>query len=429
MAAIALATGVWAQIRSILHWIQGFIVSTRWVDYTTAATITSYLQLNGNRRSVREPAYTMNWRFVRPLKKDAYVVFEQMVSSGGVMWKGWRPLRLTKQKDAKGDDDENCKFTFDFVRGTLDWEKFLIEVALWKGSAEHVEYKEVRFKVTYHHGKTLGGEIARERSEKSRSPKTYNQGFDKTKGARLLGWKPEEIGGLAVSSSYASLALSEELLDVVDEIKMWRKSKKWYASRQIAWRHGYLLTGEPGTGKTTFVRATAEELDLPVHIFDLATMSNEDLRDAWTEMAADAPCIALIEDVDSIFHGRVNVATIGGMMSSGGLTFDALLNCIDGVERHDGVLLTVTTNHPEYVDPALANRSGRIDRIVEFKPLDLSARLKVAKTILDDDTEATRMAHSVGDVPASRFVEMCCKIALEKLYANRPKMTSVGPYR
>lgn len=37
----------------------------------------------------------------------------------------------------------------------------------------------------------------------------------------------------------------------------------------------------------------------------------------------------------------------------------------------NGVILIVSTNHPELVDDALANRPGRIDRIVTFCALDL----------------------------------------------------------
>ena len=129
----------------------------------------------------------------------------------------------------------------------------------------------------------------------------------------------------------------------------------------------------------------------------------------------------VLEDIDGVFRGRENIAKTGGMMSSGGLTYDALLNCIDGVERADGVLLVVTTNHPDTVDPAMM-RAGRVDRVVTFESLDLPRRIQLARRILGDGEDAERIAIEAGEVPAARFVEMCCRIALEKVFDG-------GPYR
>lgn len=130
----------------------------------------------------------------------------------------------------------------------------------------------------------------------------------------------------------------------------------------------------------------------------------------------------MLEDIDGVFQGRKNTAKSGGMMSSGGLTFDALLNCIDGVERADGVLLIVTTNHPDTVDPALM-RAGRVDRVVTFGALDYARRVELARRILGAGEAADRIAIESGDVPAARFVEMCCRVALERVFEGG------GPYR
>ncbi len=420
-AAIALVAGLWAQVKTIFHWLRGFVVATRWVDQTAASSVISYLASLGPRTS-REPAYSMAKHHVRPLGRSHWIVYEAMLASGGLIWRKWKPLWIEKQKDGK-DDDDTIKYTFSFLRGTIDWEDLLLESAAWRSRmGDENQYKEKRYRVNYHHGKTLGGEIARDRNEKSIENKSYTFYWAEGTGQRLLKWKPEDIGGGGVGASFEALALTPELLKLVEEIKFWQQSEKWYKSRGIAWKRGFLFFGSPGTGKTSLTRAAAEELDLPVHIFDLATMSNEDLRDAWMKMSKDTPCIALIEDVDGVFHGRTNIAPQGGMMSSGGLTFNELLNTVDGIERTDGILLVVTTNHKEHVDPAL-NRPGRIDREVEFGPLNYVSRLKVARAILADGLEAEKMATDSPDVAAAVFVEACCRKALSELYEGG------SPYR
>ena len=75
-----------------------------------------------------------------------------------------------------------------------------------------------------------------------------------------------------------------------------------------------MLYGPPGTGKTALARAFAEDLNMPIYVFNLAEMSNHELMRVWSEMQVNVPCIALIEDIDNVFNGRENVARKHGMM-------------------------------------------------------------------------------------------------------------------
>jgi hypothetical protein len=417
LGVLALMTGVWAQVKEVLHYLIGFVVVTRKINYMTANALVAYVAAHGT-RSTREPAYcTQDW-YIRPLGRQGRIAFECMVDSGGICWLGKKPIWVTKI--AKVSKDEDIKYTVSFIRGTFDFEALLITALDWRNDLINQTGPEhgfmSRFAVHYHHGK--------ERAEK------YVEKFhDLISDRRLLKWKAEEVGGRDSATSFEYLALTPDLQNHVEELKRWRKSESWYKSRGIVWRRGYLYEGVPGTGKTSLVRAAGEELDMPVHMFDLASMSNEDLRDGWKRMSKDAPCIALIEDVDAVFQGRQNVAKLGGMMSSGGLTFDALLNCIDGVERHEGVLLIVTTNHPDALDPALT-RGGRLDRTVTFGPLGFEERAKVALAILGPGDDTVRLMERFGDVPAAVFVEACTRVAMERFYEeDRDRGPGEGPFR
>ena len=92
--------------------------------------------------------------------------------------------------------------------------------------------------------------------------------------------------------------------------------------------------------------------------------------------------MALIEDVDAVFDGRKTIV--------GHLTFDCLLNCLDGVERSDGLLTFVTSNDPAKLDAALGGpagksaRPGRIDEIVRLGPMSEAGRRHVADRVLRD---------------------------------------------
>ena len=52
---------------------------------------------------------------------------------------------------------------------------------------------------------------------------------------------------------------------------------------------------------------------MPIYVYNLAEMGNHELIKAWTEMQINVPCIALIEDIDNVFHGRENVVRRPGM--------------------------------------------------------------------------------------------------------------------
>ena len=88
------------------------------------------------------------------------------------------------------------------------------------------------------------------------------------------------------------------------EVELWRR-----ASSGIRQRHpGNAAGSSPaaGTGKTALARL-AEDLNMPIYVFNLAEVSDFDLL-RWVEMRVNVPCIALIEDIDSVFHSRENIA-------------------------------------------------------------------------------------------------------------------------
>lgn len=249
---------------------------------------------------------------------------------------------------------------------------------------------------------------------------------------------------------------------------MWRKLRDWYTERDIPWKRGWVLYGPPGTGKSAITRAIAEDLDMPLFVYSLGQMLNEDLEQSWAEMQAHVPCIALFEDFDNVFHGRENVygkpklsdliaATAsannsagnananGGSGNNGGqstvlntgrLSFDCLLNCLDGVEKSNGIFTVITTNHIDKLDPAMgrprrrddgtvefiSTRPGRIDKAIELGYMDDADKLKLARRIFFDNEvghlKICRMLeHDPGrkETPA-QFQERCAQLALDLLW-------------
>jgi len=101
----------------------------------------------------------------------------------------------------------------------------------------------------------------------------------------------------------------------------------------------------------------------------------------WTNQA---PAVLVIEDLDWLLK-EVNISTF--------------LNLLDGIESavNRGLLLIATTNHPEALNPAVNNRPGRFDVVIEIPCPDRAARLafftrklpELSAAILDELTRKT----------------------------------------
>ena len=190
----------------------------------------------------------------------------------------------------------------------------------------------------------------------------------------------------------------------------------------IPWKLGQHYVGVAGTGKTALVRAIGQSENMPIFIFDLASMTNSDFVDAWAEAMDWSPCVVLIEDIHKIYEGGKRVADTG---EEAGLTFDCLLNVLDGVENTDGIVTIITSNDVSKVDPTLGGtyglkegakprtRPGRVDRVVHFDILDKPGREKMANRILDeiDEDRKVKAIKSGDGMTGAEFQDLCRRIA------------------
>jgi hypothetical protein len=215
------------------------------------------------------------------------------------------------------------------------------------------------------------------------------------------------------------LYFPDNVKELIEEMGFWLTTREWHNDKKLPWKRGWLLHGKPGVGKTALIRALAQDHDLPVFVFELAGMSNYEFIEHWNKMKNFTPCIVLLEDFDNVFHGRTNVTAPKPVispqrskndpfgedddrdLSNGYLTFDTLLNMMDGIEQMDGVFTIVTTNKLEHIDPALgvpsssttkndllSTRPGRIDRAVELTFMAPEHMELMANRILSEFPEA-----------------------------------------
>jgi len=135
-------------------------------------------------------------------------------------------------------------------------------------------------------------------------------------------------------------------------------ARKLYAELGVPYRRGALLYGPPGNGKTSIIRIIGASLPniATMVLQPHATFDDDDLAMAIRRWEKQAPAMLVIEDIDALFDGKVKVSNF--------------LNIIDGITTgcDSGLLLVGTSNHPDRLDPAIANRPGRFDVVMEIPP-------------------------------------------------------------
>ncbi|KAM6521991.1 hypothetical protein FALCPG4_011685 [Fusarium falciforme] len=93
----------------------------------------------------------------------------------------------------------------------------------------------------------------------------------------------------------------EEKHDILRDINEYLHpaTPRWYASRGIPLRRGYLFHGPPGTGKTSFSFALAGVFGIDIYVISLQdpTIGEEDLAVLFTRLPRR--CIVLLEDIDT----------------------------------------------------------------------------------------------------------------------------------
>jgi ATP-dependent 26S proteasome regulatory subunit len=99
-----------------------------------------------------------------------------------------------------------------------------------------------------------------------------------------------------------------------------------------------------------------------------AEEKSRDVLRMFETAAQNTPALIVLEDLDRAFP------TEGKRTQEKRVSFQTLLNCLDGVGSQDGVIVVATANDPTCLDPAILKRPGRFDRVVQFRNPDADLR-------------------------------------------------------
>ncbi|KFB09593.1 AAA family ATPase [Nitratireductor basaltis] len=181
----------------------------------------------------------------------------------------------------------------------------------------------------------------------------------------------EALSGYGEAAEWA-LALKEDLV-------LWREG-------QLEWQDmitRLLLHGPPGTGKTTFAKALANSLQLPLLASSVSTWLEpsalgevlQRVRQTFEEAERHNPIVLFIDEIDGL-------GTRGGHKDRDSSYWNSFVNkaleLLDGAVAREGVIIVGATNQPHLLDRALV-RSGRLETHIEIPLPDTKSLLGILR--------------------------------------------------
>lgn len=167
---------------------------------------------------------------------------------------------------------------------------------------------------------------------------------------------------------------------LINAIDSFVTKEQWFLEKQIPYQLGILLYGPPGTGKTTLIKAIASYMqkdivytDKAVSLTNAAAIINDEIiviEEIDTKVMAKRKQPFEIDDEETTIPKDLekNIPR-EELISAQRIEFGNLLSSLDGLISNHGRVVVMTTNHIDFLDPALI-RPGRIDVIVEVGYLD-----------------------------------------------------------
>ncbi|WP_111782199.1 AAA family ATPase [Agrobacterium radiobacter] len=242
---------------------------------------------------------------------------------------------------------------------------------------------------------TISTEKASGSEEKPKPSETESNGRwkkDKPSGAEVIQPEPLPMAG----------EIKRRPPVTVETLSGYGKAKDWaldlkadlddYRASILAWSEmstKLLLSGPPGTGKTTFARALCNSLQVPLVVTSVSTWLQgghlndviDKMNKTFVEARAMAPSILFIDEIDGIGKRQPAEREYADYWNA---VVNKALELLDGAVKSEGLIIVGATNRPDDIDEAI-KRSGRLETHIEIPKPDVPTLAEILAHHLGDD--------------------------------------------
>lgn len=323
--------------------------------------------------------------FIAHVSKLHNIPMLQLIQNGQIMLNYMdKPIQITRDIFLKVDSiDTTCdtisSITLSIMSNTLS-------------SAELVAYaKNIYANHLEEIKNSLGNKIYYfDQKSKNSVPQHTNPGqTEENMKQMMLMLAPKELS-FTMSPFYSNKSFSniygDEVRMIEKRLRFFIDRRDWYDDKGIPYQLGIMLSGMPGAGKTSIIRAianltrrhivnvnfsniqTATQLKNLFYSDKLQVFKDSSISDVQSYFIPTDQRIYVLEEVDAIgdiVKQRTNVVNNSKKSLNDELTLMEILTVLDGTMEIPGRIIIMTSNHPDVLDKALI-RPGRIDVQVQF---------------------------------------------------------------
>ncbi|MFC5756544.1 AAA family ATPase [Rhizobium sp. GCM10022189] len=255
------------------------------------------------------------------------------------------------------------------------------------------------------HDKASGSASSSTSTEKPQGSHEQSKPSDTDSNGR---WKKDKPSGAEVIQPEPAAEVDEirsRSPVVIEALSGYGKAKDWaldlkadlddYRASILAWSEmstKLLLSGPPGTGKTTFARALCNSLQIPLIVTSVSTwLQGGHLNDVidrmsktFVEARAMAPAILFVDEIDGIGKRQPAEREYADYWNT---VVNKALELLDGAVKNEGLIVVGATNRPDHIDEAI-RRSGRLETHIEIPRPDIPTLAEILAHHLGDDVTA-----------------------------------------
>jgi hypothetical protein len=250
---------------------------------------------------------------------------------------------------------------------------------------------------------------------------------DKPSGAEVV--QPTPIDPERDAATNAKQPVTVEALSGYGRARDWALGLKAdladYLSGDLAWADmstKLLLSGPPGTGKTTFARALCNTLQIPLVVTSVSTwLEGAYLNDVISRMAKTfeearelSPSILFVDEIDGIGKRQSSDREHADYWNT---LVNKALELLDGAVKAEGVIVVGATNRPQQIDEAL-RRSGRLETHIEIPRPDIETLVGILAHHLGDDVQHLLAEDMKSKGPAFKELEAEAGPEMPDIVAN-----------